>query len=243
MTSYFDILSEDLLTVVLSKVQSKVQTKDDLENLEKEYIKVYYILNNINKLKVLIKFFDSDLYKYLNELGLTIKQWKFAYYLSLVDKILLKPYMIIKDIDLESPGHMTTGKYLTWNDIYNFFMVNTKTDLVEDKGSLVCPDYLKNSGLVSCVNSVFLYIMWIYDKKKNPMIIPSFVTIIIPFQYNYCIYNKILNDVDSLRINRLIILFSSPVRITEIFNKLSGAGYTQILDDIELIISDLQNRL
>ena len=242
MESYFDIIPDDIIHVLISKLKSK----QDIVSIKSAYINIYELLLNVNVWYVLIRNTYSKIFDTIKSESIdNIDQLEMIYYLSIEDIKLVNVYMEIKDIKLNEVGYVNKNKFVNWDQIYNHLIVNKNSKLFV-KDSKIDPVVSNDENITNFLNMVTLIVYAInYDDKTQG---PTIGTLLYAYQLNYNAYIFLyqLYDMEKYprRIRDLldIIDIDYERQISIILAKLNIYGDQITLNAIHSMLSDMEKR-
>ena len=250
--SYFDVINKDVLTVIISKLESR----NDIVNMYHQIDSVADLLSDNKTLWImLLKSKFPRIYDVVKKdiLEYNINEVEFLYEYALIDTKLVPIYYSIKKLDLDRPGYLyKIGTFIWWDDIYDFVLVN-KDIFPFSSGN---PGKSHVYGRVTNFVKIILYMIVTYIEMTTILdemrryaksnIGPIWEILILSYIFNYGIYEESINrqglniDVIKLQLGIKIPFKKLPTFI----QNLKDFGLSENIEGIfGLVISDLKNRL
>ena len=249
--SYFDVINKDVLTVIISKLESR----NDIVNMYHQIDSVADLLSDNKTLWITL--LKSNFPKIYNIIKKDISEYnlnevEFLYEYALIDTKLVPIYYSIKKINLNRSGYLyKIDTFIWWDDIYDFILDN-KDAFPFEPGMLPGKSYVY--GRVTNFVKIILYMIALYiemttvpDEIKRYAKIPLIWEILIlSYIFNYGIYEESINRQGlNVNISKLQMGIRFPFkRLSTFIQNLKDFGISSDIESIfELVISDLKNRL
>lgn len=226
--SYISILNDDILIVIISKLNSGLS----IRNFSTIY-EIYLILSRLTTWKVLLKLKNEVYFNKLKEArNLNVGQCKICYYLTLADPTgkSFDDYIKIKDVDIDAPGSRNMVK-ITWDNIIDRLIINRNCINLQEhlmtKHSLLSKQEAR-------IDVVINYALYLNNHYTN------LFQLVMTYQNNFDVYNKILSQLNLLNLE--VLISSIQYDLDSYLSYMKPHTIEENIEDIKLILKDLQHK-